>query len=98
MRYITLPENIETKVFVLDSNALTETPKVLQKYFPGKKVQIVADGNTWRVAGEKVQALCRAAGLQEGRPQVRRRDVRGDRPRGRPVHELGGTTSPARLP
>ena len=32
MRYITLPENIETKVFVLDSNALTETPKVLQKY------------------------------------------------------------------
>lgn len=70
MRYITLPENIETKVFVLDSNALTETPKVLQKYFPGRKVQIVADGNTWRVAGEKVQALCRAAGLQEYAPII----------------------------
>ncbi len=70
MRYIKLPENIETKVFVLDSNALTETPKVLQKYFPGKKVQIVADGNTWRVAGEKVQALCRAAGLQEYEPII----------------------------
>ena len=70
MRYIKLPENIETKVFVLDSNALTETPKVLQKYFPGKKVQIVADGNTWRVAGEKVQALCRAAGLQAYTPII----------------------------
>ena len=70
MRYIALPENIETKVFVLDSNALTETPKVLQKYFPGRKVQIVADGNTWRVAGEKVQALCRAAGLQEYEPII----------------------------
>ena len=70
MRYITLPENIETKVFVLDSNALTETPEVLQKYFPGKKVQIVADGNTWRVAGEKVQALCRAAGLEEYAPII----------------------------
>ena len=70
MRYIALPENIETKVFVLDSNALTETPKVLQKYFPGRKVQIVADGNTWRVAGEKVQALCRAAGLQEYAPII----------------------------
>ena len=70
MRYITLPENIETKVFVLDSNALTETPKVLQKYFPGRKLQIVADGNTWCVAGEKVQALCRAAGLQEYEPII----------------------------
>ena len=30
MRYITLPENIETEVFVLDSNAITETPAVLQ--------------------------------------------------------------------
>ena len=65
MRYISLPENIETKVFVLDSNALAETPVVLKKYFPGKKIQIIADGNTWHVAGEKVQKLCREAGLQD---------------------------------
>ena len=65
MRYISLPENIETKVFVLDSNALAETPVVLKKYFPGRKIQFVADGNTWRVAGEKVQSICRNAGLQD---------------------------------
>ena len=65
MRYVTLPENIETEVFVLDSNALSEAPAVLKKYFSGKKVQIIADGNTWRAAGEKVQSICRDAGLTD---------------------------------
>ena len=63
MRYITLPENIETKVFVLDSNAITETPTVLKQHFPGAKVQIIADGNTYNVAGEKVLELCKNAGM-----------------------------------
>ena len=70
MRYITLPENIETKVFVLDSGALAETPNVLKQYFPGRKIQIIADGNTWNVAGEKVQSLCQAAGLPEYTPII----------------------------
>ena len=70
MRYITLPENIETEVFVLDSNAITETPAVLQKYFPGRKIQIIADGNTWRAAGERVQAICRNANLPEYTPII----------------------------
>ena len=63
MRYITLPENIETKVFVLDSNAITETPTVLTQHFPRAKVQIIADGNTYNGAGEKVLELCKNAGL-----------------------------------
>ena len=70
MRYITLPENIETKVFVLDSGALDETPTVLQKYFPARKIQIIADGNTWQAAGAKVQMLCRNAGLEEYAPII----------------------------
>ena len=70
MRYITLPENIETKVFVLDSNAIAETPAVLTKHFPGFQVQIIADGNTYKVAGEKVLELCKNAQLPCSEPII----------------------------
>ena len=70
MRYISLPDNIETEVFVLDRCALAETPQVLKKYFPARKIQIIADGNTWRVAGEKTQTICRNAGLSEYPPII----------------------------
>ena len=36
MKYIDLPENIETKFFVLDKGALVAVPEVLQKAFPGR--------------------------------------------------------------
>ena len=63
MNYIKLPENIETKVFVLDSGAVTETANVLKQHFTGKTVQIVADENTFRVAGCDVLTLCKNADL-----------------------------------
>lgn len=58
MRYIELPENIETKIFVLDNGAINAVPEVLDTAFPDRKIQIVADGNTWQVAGEKIARLC----------------------------------------
>ena len=70
MKYITLPENIETKIFVLDKGALAAVPEVLQKAFPGCRVQIIADGNTYRAAGERVQALCRQHNLQSYEPII----------------------------
>ena len=70
MRYISLPENIDTKVFVLDAGAITETPEVLQKYFSGLRPLIIADGNTWQVAGAEVQQLCRRAGLPDYEPII----------------------------
>ena len=70
MRYITLPENIETKVFVLDSNAISETPAVLNGHFPGCTVQIIADDNTYAVAGKDVYDLCRKSNLTCSEPSV----------------------------
>ncbi|MBE6366790.1 MAG: sn-glycerol-1-phosphate dehydrogenase [Lentisphaerae bacterium] len=70
MRYVTLPAGIETAVFVLDSGAVTETPAVLKKYFPNYRPLIIADGNTWQVAGETVHKLCRAAGLIDYEPII----------------------------
>lgn len=70
MKYITLPENIETKFFVLDKGALAAVPEVLQKAFPGRRVQIIADGNTYRAAGERVQALCQQHNLQPYEPII----------------------------
>ena len=70
MKYIDLPENIETKFFVLDKGALVAVPEVLQKAFPGRRMQMIADGNTFRVAGEKVQALCQQNDLQPYEPII----------------------------
>ena len=70
MKYIDLPENIETKFFVLDKGALAAVPEVLQKAFPGRRMQMIADGNTFRVAGEKVQALCQQNDLQPYEPII----------------------------
>ncbi len=68
MRYITLPEDIETKIFVLDSGAITETPAVLKKAFNNCKVIIIADGNTWQAAGERVSELCKESGIEQYPP------------------------------
>ena len=70
MRYITLPQNIETKVFVLDSNAISETPQVLKDHFPASTVQIIADDNTYAVAGKDVYDLCRKSNLPCSEPIV----------------------------
>ena len=70
MNYIKLPENIETKVFVLDSGAVTETANVLKQHFTGKTVQIVADENTFRVAGCDVLTLCKNADLPCAEPII----------------------------
>ena len=70
MRYIKLPENIETKVFVLDNGAINAVPEVLNTAFPGRKIQIVADGNTWQAAGEKIARLCSEKNLESYPPII----------------------------
>ena len=70
MRYIQLPDGIETEVFILDSQAISATAEVLKKYFVDGTVQIVADGNTYRVAGSHVFNLCRGAGLKTADPII----------------------------
>ncbi len=63
MPRIPVPAGIMTKIFILDDNALPQLPGVLNELWPGRTPWIVADGNTWRVAGEKVFNILTEAGL-----------------------------------
>ena len=44
----------DTKVFQFGEDILKHAPDLFMENFPGKKALIVADGNTWVAAGEKV--------------------------------------------
>jgi glycerol-1-phosphate dehydrogenase [NAD(P)+] len=54
----------ETKVFVLGEKVLGRTPAIFKEQFPGRDAIIVADKNTWRVAGEEVYGYMVAAGIK----------------------------------
>lgn len=48
---IPVPEDLQTKHFALGSGVLKEIPSLIRQFYPGHSIWIVADGNTWRVAG-----------------------------------------------
>lgn len=53
----------ETKFLKIGENILSEIPAIFKEQFPGKKAVIVADKNTFKVAGEEVQNYMKEAGL-----------------------------------
>ena len=53
----------DTKVFELGENILDRVPAIFSSLFPGRDAVLIVDCNTWRVAGEKVFALMRGAGI-----------------------------------
>ena len=70
MPRIAVPQGITTKVFILDDDALPQIPELLRELWPGKTPWIIADGNTWRAAGEKVQRIVSAAGIPAREPHI----------------------------
>ena len=60
----------DTKDCVIAAGALVRTPEMFKKLFPGEKAIVVADTNTWRVAGEAVQRALEAAGVATEKPFV----------------------------
>lgn len=48
---------METRVFVMAENALSDIPAVLSTYFSGQRPWIIADDNTWRAAGARLQEM-----------------------------------------
>ena len=50
-------------MFELGENILDRVPAVFSSLFPGRDAVLIVDCNTWRVAGEKVFALMRGAGI-----------------------------------
>ncbi|ROT18442.1 iron-containing alcohol dehydrogenase [Muribaculaceae bacterium Isolate-113 (HZI)] len=54
----------DTKVFQFGEDILKHAPDLFMENFPGKKALIVADGNTWGAAGEKVWSYFKGAGIE----------------------------------
>lgn len=63
MPVIAVPEGLETNLFLLAPGALDHLPELIRTAFPGKIPWLVADENTWQVAGIRAKALLNAAGL-----------------------------------
>ena len=53
----------DTKAFELGQGILGRVPALFNEYFPGRKAVLVADKNTWRVAGAEVFEALHAAGV-----------------------------------
>ena len=64
MHTIDLPSGLWTAFFVLSEGALDELPELLRTAFGSKRPWIVADGNTYRVAGERAFRLLELAGME----------------------------------
>ena len=53
IEYIDIPGGMKTAAFAMGKNAIENIAGFLEENFPGRKAWIIADGNTWRAAGEK---------------------------------------------
>lgn len=60
----------DTKKLLIGRGVIDRTPEMFAILFPGKRPIIVADPTTWRVAGEKLQALFMQARLTPDRPYM----------------------------
>ncbi|WP_316668427.1 sn-glycerol-1-phosphate dehydrogenase [uncultured Propionibacterium sp.] len=60
----------DTDVVVMGDGVLGETGRVFTRLFDGARGIVVADGNTWAVAGEQVTASLRDAGVELAEPYV----------------------------
>lgn len=65
-----LKQATETKFLEIESNILKDVPQIFKEQFPGKKAIIIADPNTYRVAGKKVHEALQKAGLEGEEPYI----------------------------
>lgn len=57
----------ETKALIIGNGVLCRVPQLFKEQFPGQTAIIVADTNTYRVAGEEVEHLFQEAGIMQER-------------------------------
>lgn len=56
----------DTKVFEMGPGAISMVPEVFKAQFPERQAIVIADINTWRVAGSKAYELLIGAGIETG--------------------------------
>ena len=64
MELIDIPSGMETRAFAMSENAIADLPEILAQFFPSKKPFLVADENTWRAAGKRVENILNLANLE----------------------------------
>lgn len=60
----------ETKALVIGSGVLNRAASLFKEQFPGKKAILVADRNTYAVAGERVREIFDAEGVDQEVPYI----------------------------
>ena len=67
---IALSRTTDTKALVIGENTLPQCAAMFGRLFPGRRAVVVADRNTWRVAGVEVHRALAGAGIAQDEPHV----------------------------
>ena len=65
-----LQRTTDTKDLIIGAGVVARTAEMFAKLFPGQKAVIVADLNTWEVAGKAVFASLEEAGIPQEKPFI----------------------------
>ena len=65
-----LQKTRDTRALIIGKGAMERSAEMFQDLFPGKKAVVVADTNTWKVAGKRVAEVLEAAGLKGAEPFI----------------------------
>ena len=65
-----LSRTTDTKALVIGTETLPQVADMFRKLFPDKRALVVADANTWRVAGDDVHKILAGAGVAQDEPYV----------------------------
>ena len=65
-----LSRTTDTKALVIGTDTLPQVADMFRKLFPDKRALVVADANTWRVAGDDVHKILAGAGVAQDEPYV----------------------------
>lgn len=65
-----LERTTDTKELVIGKGALDRCAEVFSRMFPSQRAIVIADANTWRVAGNQVDAVLRESGIEVDEPFI----------------------------
>ncbi|SEA27297.1 glycerol-1-phosphate dehydrogenase [NAD(P)+] [Alistipes timonensis JC136] len=65
-----LQRTTDTKALVIGVDTLPQTAEMFKSLFPAGRALVVADLNTWRVAGKEVHRILAEAGIAQDEPRI----------------------------
>jgi glycerol-1-phosphate dehydrogenase [NAD(P)+] len=65
-----LKKTTDTKALIIEEGAMKRVPEMFRSLFGNQKAIVVADTNTWKVAGQYVQKYLEEAGIVTEKPFI----------------------------